>query len=52
MDSPTRANSLRIVGSERPITFDGSPSMPSTNQPPSPSIVKAPATRSDSPLAR
>ena len=26
--------------------------MPSTNQPPSPSIVKAPATRNDSPLAR
>src|SRR4051812_4839016 len=52
IDKPTRANNRRIVGSERPTTFEGSPSMPSTNQPPSPSIVKAPATRNDSPLDR
>ena len=32
--------------------MDGSPSMPSMNQPPRPSRVKPPATRSGSPLAR
>ena len=52
IDSPARANNLRIVGRLSPMTLDGSPSMPSTNQPPKPSMVKPPATRSDSPLAR
>ncbi len=48
---PTSDSNLRRPGRDRPTTVDGSPSTPSTNQPPSPSMVKAPATRSGSPLA-
>ena len=50
--TPTAASSRRVSGRLIPITLDGSPSMPSTNQPPSPSRVNAPATASGSPVAR
>ena len=42
--TPTSASSRRSRGSESPTTLAGSPSMPSTNEPPRPSIVNAPAT--------
>jgi len=51
IDTPRRSNSLRVSGRLRPITLDGSPSMPLTNQPPRPSRVKPPATPSGSPRA-
>jgi FhuF-like iron-sulfur protein len=50
--TPTLASSRRVIGRLMPITFDGSPSTPSTNQPPSPSMVNPPATPSGSPVAR
>src|SRR5690606_17021269 len=50
--TPTFASSRRTRGRLMPITLDGSPSIPSTNQPPSPSRVNAPATASGSPVAR
>ena len=50
--TPTPASSRRVSGRLIPMTLDGSPSMPSTNQPPSPSRVNAPATTSGSPVAR
>ena len=49
--TPSSASSARSVGSESPTTFEGSPSMPSTNGAPRPSRVKAPATASGSPVA-
>ena len=48
--TPTAASSSRTVGRPIPTTDDGSPSMRSTNQPPSPSRVNAPATDSGSPV--
>jgi len=48
---PSLISSLRSVGRLSPMTLDGSPSIPSTNQPPKPSRVKPPATPSGSPLA-
>src|SRR5690606_23127755 len=50
--TPTFASRRRTRGRLMPITLDGSPSIPSTNQPPSPSRVNAPATASGSPVAR
>ena len=50
--TPSWVSSRRVSGSEIPITEDGSPSTPSMNQPPRPSMVHAPATWSGSPLAR
>ncbi len=50
--TPTSSRSERSNGNPIPITLDGSPSMRSTNQPPSPSRVNAPATRNGSPDAR
>lgn len=51
-DNPSPASSLRSSGSDSPMTVPGSPSTRSTNQPPRPSMVNAPATVSGSPLAR
>ena len=42
----------RSAGSETPTTLCGSPSTRSTNQPPSPSMVNAPATSVGSPVAQ
>src|SRR5882757_4878769 len=42
--TPTSASSVRSSGRLIPITLDGSPSLLVTNQPPSPSRVKPPAT--------
>ena len=49
-DTPTSASNRRVSGRLMPMTLDGSPSMPSTNQPPSPSKVNPPATASGSPV--
>ncbi|MCP2249976.1 hypothetical protein LX86_008766 [Lentzea aerocolonigenes] len=43
-ETPTWPSSLRVSGRLMPMTDVWSPSMPSMNQPPSPSIVKPPAT--------
>lgn len=49
--TPIDRNSRRRTGRDRPITFPGSPSIPSTNQAPRPSSVNAPATRKGSPVS-
>jgi hypothetical protein len=48
---PSSPSSRRSSGRDSPTTFDGSPSTPSTKAAPSPSKVKAPATRRGSPVA-
>ena len=47
---PDLGQQLAQQGRLSPTTLLGSPSMPETNGPPSPSRVKAPATRSGSPV--
>ena len=47
--TPTSVSSRRTSGRLIPITFDGPPSMPVMNQPPSPSSVNPPATPVGSP---
>ncbi len=50
--TPSSASRWRVSGRLIPTTLAGSPWMPSTNQPPSPSRVNAPATVRGSPEAR
>jgi hypothetical protein len=50
-DTPRRLSRRRVNGKLSPMTLDGSPSIRSTNQPPSPSRVKPPATANGSPLS-
>ncbi|SKT16304.1 Uncharacterised protein [Mycobacteroides abscessus subsp. abscessus] len=51
-ETPSLFSSRPTSGTLTPITFEGSPSMPSMNQPPRPSSVKAPATCNGSPVAK
>ena len=50
--TPSSASRWRVSGRLIPTTLDGSPWMPSTNHPPRPSRVNAPATASGSPDVR
>ena len=51
MATPSPASIRRSSGRDSPITLPGSPSMPSTNGAPRPSMLNAPAIASGSPVA-